>query len=94
MVSSPIIGDTTERTYFTGDGLPKMTFSPDATSGGGTDYPTVSFTLGIPVPAAAPIAALVVNTGVITGATQANPVVITCDGRSARYCQRWRHDRN
>jgi len=74
---SPVVGDTTERVYFTGDGVPKMTFSPDATSGGGTDYPTVSFTLGIPAPASALTATLVVNTGSITGATQANPVVIT-----------------
>lgn len=77
VVRSPIPGDTTERTYFTGDGVPRMTDSSLATTGGGSDYPTNSLNLGIPVPAAALTAALVVNSGNITGATQANPVQIT-----------------
>ena len=76
MARSPIANDTTERVYFTGDGVPKMTFSPDASSGGGTDYPTVSFNLGVPAPSAALTATLLVYTGVITGASQTDPVVI------------------
>jgi hypothetical protein len=49
----PIAGDATERTVYTGDGVPKVTDSSIAVSGGGTAYPTVSYTLGIPAPAAA-----------------------------------------
>lgn len=45
-----IPGDTEDRTYFTGDGVPKMTFAGPATSGG--SYPGVSYTLGIPSPEA------------------------------------------
>ncbi len=40
--------DTTERTYFTGDGVPKYTFAAVAT--GSALLPTVSYTLGIPKP--------------------------------------------
>lgn len=76
VVRSPIAGDTTERTYFTGDGAPKMTDSSLATTGGGTDYPTNALNLGIPAPAAAITAALVTNGGNIVNATQTNPVQI------------------
>lgn len=78
VVRSPVAGDTTERTYFTGDGAaPKVTDSTIATSGAGTNYPNNSYTLGVPAPVAAPGAALVLNSGSVTGATQANPVQIT-----------------
>lgn len=43
-----ITGDTSEWTFYTGDGAPKMTYSVSALSG--TDYPTVSYPLGIPAP--------------------------------------------
>lgn len=43
--------DTSERTYFTGAGVPKMTDASIATSAGNT-YPTVSYDLGLPKPAA------------------------------------------
>lgn len=48
-VRGPIRGDTAERTYFTGDGVPKYTDSAIATSGG-TDYPENDFDLGLPAP--------------------------------------------
>ncbi|MDP2346712.1 MAG: hypothetical protein Q8N34_03190 [Gammaproteobacteria bacterium] len=48
-VRGPVRGDTSERTYFTGDGVPKVTDNSIALSGG-TDYPENSYTLGIPVP--------------------------------------------
>jgi len=76
VAKSPIAGDTTERVYITGDGVPKMTFSPAATTGG-TDYPEITYTLGIPAPTSAPVATAVDAAGVITGATAAFPVVIT-----------------
>ena len=72
----PIVSDTTDRFYYTGDGVPKMSFSTIAESSG-TDYPVASYTLGIPDPVSACTATEVANTGTITGATQANPVVIT-----------------
>lgn len=44
------------RTFFTGDGPPKVTDSSIATAGGGTDYPINAYLLGIPAPTAAPVA--------------------------------------
>lgn len=44
------------RTFFTGDGAPKVTDSSIATSGGGTDYPINAYLLGIPAPTTAPVA--------------------------------------
>jgi hypothetical protein len=55
-VRGPVAGDTTERTYFTGDGVPKVTDNARATLGGGTAYPINSYTLGVPKPANTPIA--------------------------------------
>lgn len=45
-----INNDTSERTYFTGDVEPRMTYSPLAVTGGGTNYPIAQYKLGIPVP--------------------------------------------
>lgn len=47
-------GDTTQRIYYTGDGAPKVTNYALATSG--SQYPTQSYTLGLPLPAATPVA--------------------------------------
>lgn len=63
VVQGPIANDTQERTYHTGDGVPKVTDASIATSGGGTDYPTVSYTLGLPAPDAAPGTTLGVGGG-------------------------------
>lgn len=49
VVRGPISGDTTEKTYFTGDGVPKVTDNSIAL---GADYPNASYTLGLPAPAA------------------------------------------
>lgn len=54
VMRGPIPTDTTERTYFTGTDFPRATNAAIATAGGGTSYPTNSYRLGIPVPAAAP----------------------------------------
>lgn len=45
---SQISGDTSEWTFYTGDGAPKATYSTLALSG--SNYPTVSRPLGIPAP--------------------------------------------
>jgi hypothetical protein len=45
---SQIPGDTSEWTFFTGDGAPKATYSTLALSG--SNYPTVSRPLGLPAP--------------------------------------------
>lgn len=50
VVRAPIADDTTERTYFTGDGVPKVTNSTLALTGG-TGYPVSSYNLGVPAPA-------------------------------------------
>jgi hypothetical protein len=56
VLRGPIAGDAAEATYFTGDGVPKVTDSSIAVQGGGTNYPTNSYILGVPAPAAAPSA--------------------------------------
>jgi len=50
----PIAGDTLQRTYYTGDGEPRMTTLADAISGGGNDYPKNFFVLGVTNPTTAP----------------------------------------
>lgn len=52
--------DTTERTFYTGDGAPKVTDNTIALAS--TPYPTANRPLGLPVPAAAPTAAKDVGT--------------------------------
>lgn len=83
VVRGPIAGDVTERTYYTGVGLPKVTDS-SLSVGMGTDYPLNSFDLGVPKPLAAPSAVPIDVTGTITGASKANPCVIldTAHGRT------------
>lgn len=44
-----VAGDTAERTYFTGDGVPKVTNLQMATQGGNS-YPVNAYTLGVPAP--------------------------------------------
>lgn len=50
---SQIAGDTSEWTFYTGDGTPKATYSAIALSG--ANYPAVSRPLGIPAPVSAAI---------------------------------------
>lgn len=56
VVRGMVAGDTSERTYFTGSGVPKVTNVTLATTGG-TSYPQAAYNLGIPKPAAAPFLA-------------------------------------
>lgn len=53
VVRGLIAADTNERTYYTGDGAPKVTDSTLALTG--TSYPQDYYTLGVPAPTAAPI---------------------------------------
>jgi hypothetical protein len=50
VVRSQIPSDTSEWTFYTGDGAPKATYAAIALSGGTQEYPTVSRPLGIPAP--------------------------------------------
>lgn len=61
-VRGPIADDSAEVTYFTGDGVPKVTDASIALTGGGSDYPINSYILGVPAPTAAP-------SGEVTGAS-------------------------
>lgn len=58
--------DTTERTYYTGDGAPKVTDNTMALTS--APYPTANRPLGIPAPASAPL--ISVDTGDYTGDTE------------------------
>lgn len=52
VVQGPVIGDVWERVYFTGDSRfdePRYTMTPQAYTGG-TNYPVVSYKLGVPAP--------------------------------------------
>ena len=51
---SQIAGDTSEWTFFTGDGIPKATYSSIAISG--SNYPAVARPLGLAAPVSAPTA--------------------------------------
>jgi hypothetical protein len=60
-----VADDASERTYYTGDGNPpSVTDATLAITGGGTDYPNVSYRLGLPAPAAAPTLAPASSSGV------------------------------
>ncbi|MET3133636.1 hypothetical protein AAKU55_003926 [Oxalobacteraceae bacterium GrIS 1.11] len=50
VVRGMIAGDTSERTYFTGSGVPKVTNLQMATQGGAS-YPVNAYALGVPAPA-------------------------------------------
>ena len=50
VVQGFVNADTTERTYYTGVGAPKVTDNSLALSGAGTDYPIASYDLGVPKP--------------------------------------------
>ncbi len=62
VVKGPIAGDTTERTYYTGDGVPKKTDMTLALQSG-TDYPMAFYNLGVPAPTSAPVLDVVAGTG-------------------------------
>lgn len=51
-----INGDVTERTFWTGDGIPKATDNALALAGTTEEYPASSYMLGLPVPDVAPMA--------------------------------------
>ena len=54
-VSGPFPQDTESRTYFTGDGEPKITYAGLATTGA-EPYPSNSYLLGVPAPTVTPAA--------------------------------------
>lgn len=68
---SQISGDTSEWTFYTGDGAPKATYGQLALSG--ANYPAVSRPLGIP----APTAALAASPSVFTPTTLPAEVILT-----------------
>lgn len=55
-----LANDTEEFTYFTGQDYPRLTYFTVAT-GGGTNYPVLSYQLGTPAPTTAPTAAVEVE---------------------------------
>lgn len=55
VVKGPVANDVQERTYWTGDGLPKVADNAIALAGG-TNYPMNARTLGMPAPVDAPVA--------------------------------------
>ena len=74
VVQGFIAGDVTERTYYTGDGNPKVTNNALALTGAGTDYPIASYDIGVPKPTVAPTTA---KTGTASPNTTAETRVYT-----------------
>lgn len=68
VVRGAIAKDTTGRLYWTGEGAPKVSDATMITAGGGTGYPTNSYTLGIPAPTTKPTVGVA---GASTDPTQA-----------------------
>lgn len=58
VVRSPVASTTNERTYFTGDGAPKVTDATMINAGGGAQYPAQSKPVGVPAPTATPAVAV------------------------------------
>ena len=54
VAATQVEGDTSQRIYFTGDGVPKVTNYTMATSG--AKFPTSSYILGLPLPTVKPVA--------------------------------------
>lgn len=69
VVTGPIEGDTTNRFYFTGDGIPKKSNETEATVGGTGDKPYNFYPIGVPSPLTAPTA--------VNGGAEAGDVVYT-----------------
>jgi hypothetical protein len=57
ILPGPIAGDTENKLYYTGDGIPKKTNEDEATTGAG-DMPINYYPMGVPTPAVAAVAAL------------------------------------
>ena len=74
VVKGPIAGDTTERTYYTGDGYPKVTNNAVALTA--VPYPSTAYRLGIPSPTMAPFT-VVNNAGDTTETLETRAYVYT-----------------
>lgn len=74
VVKGPIAGDTTERTYYTGDGYPKVTDNSVALAS--TPYPAAAYRLGVPAPTVAPFT-VVNNEGDTTETLETRAYVYT-----------------
>lgn len=68
VVKGPIAGDTTERTYFSGDDYPRVTNNELALSS--QPYPGASYKLGVPAPSSAP-------SGTVNGPANIKTVSVT-----------------
>jgi len=76
VVQGFIAGDTSEKTYFTGDGAPKVTYAAAAIDTNDTNYPVVSYDLGVPKPSGT--WPLITKGGTITPNTLPETRVYTC----------------
>ena len=74
VVKGPIAGDATERTYFTGDGYPKVTDNSVALAS--APYPSAAYRLGVPAPLIPPVTQ-VNGTGDTTETTETRAYVYT-----------------
>lgn len=80
VVRSPTAGNVDDRIYWTGDGKPKMTYSPIAVQGATREYPLNSYDLGVPAPASSPTVQTVETVLNIEDITNARPAVVTVTG--------------
>jgi hypothetical protein len=66
----PVAGDTEEKTYFTGSGLPQKT-KFDLATGSGTNYPVASYNVAIPAPTLAPTLTQIAGSGPVVSEERA-----------------------
>lgn len=89
VVRSQIPSDTSEWTFFTGDGEPQATYAAIALSGGTEEYPTVTRPLGLPAPTTAAsvtsspaVAKVTIFASVVAGIEVGETVGVSLDGSS------------
>jgi len=72
----PVAGDTKERTYITGLDVPRVFNSDGVASGGSSDYPALTYPLGVPAPDNSGSTFTATDTG--TGGSGADRDVVYC----------------
>ncbi len=82
VVRSPIPGDTSHRTIYTGDGIPKETDSSIAV--GSAPYPAAWIALGIPAPVTAPTVTMTGDSGEVVESRFYFYTDVTAGGKESR----------
>ena len=77
VVKGPVFDDFKERTYYSGDGYPKVTTSAIAHTGSNKAFPSSFYKLGVEPPSVSPYATVVADPGAIDYAYESRQYVLT-----------------